>query len=258
MQGNKSVVRLKSSRFPLEVNTKTLKYNAQDGTTGFSSETTYSLGDTLVTINITQEICSGRVKAVYIDISEDTGKGSFAKLSMRVTRNKRYGILCNYMNTLFGGSYNSVKENYCAPPLPEREMVHYICGESGCGGCFTLEKKKEEYGAVVRVQVTHDFMVGEETMHMKVKIKNDDKGREEEGLNVEVEGPVKLTRDYMNHVVSGMRKKMLTAIETSTVSLVKNGTVQHSSKDGSREIDSRVKLTMSRVRSYEGKPSNNP
>ncbi|BAT80342.1 uncharacterized protein HKW66_Vig0091420 [Vigna angularis] len=206
MQGNKSVVRLKSSRL-LEVNTKTQKYKAKDGTTRFSSETTYSLGDTVVTIDITQEICSGRVKTVYVDISEDTGKGSFAKLEMRVTRNKRYGILCNYMNTTFGGSYNSAKENYCAPPLPEREMVRYICCENDCGGCFTLEKKKEEkHGTVVRVQATHDFMVGEETMHMKVKIKNDDKGRGE--LNVEVEGPVKLTKDYMNHVVLGMRNKM--------------------------------------------------
>jgi len=249
MQGNKSVVRLKSSGFPLEVNTRTLKYNYEDGSTGFSSEITYSLGNTVVTINVTQEIYSGRVNAVYMDLSEGTGMGSFANLGLRVTRNKRYGILCNYMNTLFGGSYDSLKENYCAPPLPEREVVRYICGESGCGGCFTLEKKKKEDGAVVRVQATHDFIVGEETMHVKVKIRNDDGG-----LKVEVEGPVKLTTDYMNHVVSGMRRKMRSAIEASTVSLVRNDVAQRSPNVvGPKFIsDDRVHLCFQRMRMHQG------
>ncbi|XP_014499141.1 uncharacterized protein LOC106760193 [Vigna radiata var. radiata] len=216
--------RLKSSGFPLEVNTKRLKYNYEGGTTGFSSEITYSLGNTLVTINVTQEIYSGRVNAVYIDLSEDSGNGSFANLSLQVTRNKRYGILCNYMNTFFGGSYDSFKENYCAPPLPDREVIRYICRDSGCGGCFILKKKKED-GEVVKMQATHDFIVGEETMHVKVKIKNNG-GVREEGLNVEVEGPMKLTTDYMNHVVSSMTRKMRGAIKASTVPLVKNSPAQ--------------------------------
>ncbi|BAT80341.1 hypothetical protein LR48_Vigan635s007700 [Vigna angularis] len=237
MEGNKSVVRLKYTRFPLEVNTKRLKYNYEGGTTGLSSEITYSLGSTLVTINVTQEIYSGSVNAVYIDLSEDSGNGSFANLSLRVTRNQRYGILCNYMNTLFGGSYDSLKEKYCAPPLPETEVVRYICGDSGCGGCFTLKKKKDyDDDEVVRMQATHDFIVGEETMHVKVKIKNDDNVGEG-GLNVEVEGPMKLTTDYTNHVISSMTKKMRSAIEASTVPLVKNSPARRSPKDGGGEFD---------------------
>ncbi|XP_047167860.1 uncharacterized protein LOC124836725 [Vigna umbellata] len=256
MQGNKSVVRLKSTGFPLEVNTKRLKYNYEGGTTGFSSEITYSLGITLVTINITQEICSGRVKAVYIDLSEVSGKDSFANLSLQVTRNNKYGILCNYMNTLFGGSYDSFKENYCAPPLPDREVIRYICHDSGCGGCFILEKKKED-GAVIKMQATHDFIVGEETMHVKVKIKNND-GVREEGLNVEVEGPMKLTTDYMNHVVSNMTRKMRSAIEASTeastVPLVRNSPAQSFVRNSPAEPLVRNSSAQPRVRNSPAQP----
>jgi len=61
---------------------------------------------------------------------------------------------------------------------------------------------------------------GEETMHVKVRIRYDEG---EEGLNVEVEGPVKLTTDYMNHVVSRSERKMLSAIKGSTLPQVRNG-----------------------------------
>ncbi|ESW10990.1 hypothetical protein PHAVU_009G256000 [Phaseolus vulgaris] len=211
MAGNKSVVRFMSSGYPLEVNTKMQKLEDEDGTTEF----TYSLGNTHVTMKITEKICSsGGVKQVYIDLFENSGKGSFANLNLRLSENKRYGILCNFMNTTFGGSYNSIKNHYYAPPLPEREVVRYYSLESGCGGCFTLEKKKHEYGVVVRVKATHDFIVGEETMHVKVKIGYDDGGREK-GLNVEVDGPVKLTTEYVNYVVSRSERKMWTAIEAS-------------------------------------------
>ncbi|KAK7354854.1 hypothetical protein VNO80_20396 [Phaseolus coccineus] len=212
MAGNKKVLRLFSSGYPLEVNTNMQKFEDEDGTTEF----TYSLGNILVTMKITEKICSGCVKQVYIDLFQNNGMGSFAKLTLQLSENKRYGILCNYMNTTFGGSYSSIKNNYCAPPLPEREVIRYFSLESGSGGCFTLEKKKDEYDAtVVRVKATHDFIVGEETMHVKVKIGYDDGGREK-GLNVEVDGPVKLTTDYMNYVVSRSERKMLTAIEEAS------------------------------------------
>jgi len=64
------------------------------------------------------------------------------------------------------------------------------------------------------VKATHDFILGEETMHVKVKIGYADGGREK-GLNVEVDGPVKLTTDYRNHVVSRSERKMWTEIEAS-------------------------------------------
>ena len=51
-------------------------------------------------------------------------------------------------------------------------------------------------------------------MHVKVKIGYADGGREK-GLNVEVDGPVKLTTDYRNHVVSRSERKMWTEIEAS-------------------------------------------
>jgi len=216
MQENKSVVRFKSSGYPLEMNTKMQKSKDEGGTTEF----TYSLGNTLVTINITEKIYSG-VKVVYINLFEDSGKGSSANLSLLVSENMRYGILCNYMNTKFVGSYDSFKENYCAPPLPEREVVRYFCDESGSEGCFTLEKKKNGRGKVVSVKATHDFIVGEETMHVKVRIRYDEG---EEGLNVEVEGPVKLTTDYMNHVVSKSEGKMLSAIKAITLPQVRDTT----------------------------------
>ncbi|CAJ1963248.1 unnamed protein product [Sphenostylis stenocarpa] len=236
MQGNKSIVRLKSSGSPLEVNTKMQKSNNEGGTSEFSVEMCiiYSLTNTLVTMKTTEEGFAGCVKAVYVDLSEDSGKGSFANLSLRVTRNERYGILCNYMNTKFVGSYDSFQENYSVPPLPDREVIRYSCRESGSGGCFTLEKKKDEDGVVKRVKVTHDFVFGEETMHVKVKIRNDDGGREE-GLNVEVEGPVKLTTDYMNHVISRTERKMRSVIEASKVPVIGNGAGQPSPKDGGGE-----------------------
>jgi len=97
MQENKSAVRFKSSGYPLEMNTKMQKSKDEGGTTEF----TYSLGKTLVTMNITEKICSGCVKVVFINLFEDSGRGSSANLSLFVTENIRYGILCNYMNTKF-------------------------------------------------------------------------------------------------------------------------------------------------------------
>ncbi|KAG4956588.1 hypothetical protein JHK82_042300 [Glycine max] len=52
---------------------------------------TYSLGKTLVTLSITEEGFAGRINVVYIDISEDSGKGSFANLYLRVTKNESGG-----------------------------------------------------------------------------------------------------------------------------------------------------------------------
>ncbi|KAL9314913.1 hypothetical protein ACSQ67_020365 [Phaseolus vulgaris] len=165
MAGNKRVVKLISSTHPLEVNTKMQRAEDEGGTMEF----TYSHNKTTLTMKITQEICSGSLKALCIHLVEKTGKGS-ATLTLRVTENMTYGILCNYLKTKFVGSYDSDKDNYCRPPFLEREVVGYFCHESGSGGCFTLEKEKAECGAVVRVKATHDFIVGEETMHVKVRI----------------------------------------------------------------------------------------
>ncbi|RDX98953.1 hypothetical protein CR513_18062, partial [Mucuna pruriens] len=229
MQGNKSAVRLKCVGSPLEVSTEMQKSSVgQTGEFSVEMSITYSLGKTLVTLNITEEGFAGCVNVVYIDLSENSGKGSSANLNLRVTRNERYGILCNYMNTKFVGSYDSFKENYCVPPLPDMELIRYFCRESGSGGCFRVEKKKDENDVVERVKATHDFVVGEETMHVKIKIRND--GRE--GLNVEVEGPAKLTTDYMNQVNSRIQRKMKSEMEgkmksemaASTVALANGNT----------------------------------
>ncbi|ESW10985.1 hypothetical protein PHAVU_009G255500 [Phaseolus vulgaris] len=177
MAGNKRVVKLISSTHPLEVNTKMQRAEDESGTMEF----TYSHNNTLLTMKITQEICSGSVKALCIHLEEKTDK-----------------------------------DNYCMPPFLEREVVSYLCRESGSGGCFTLEKKKEECGAVVRVKATHDFIVGEETMHVKVRIRYDDDESKKE-LKVEVEGPVKLTTEYMKHVLSKSERRMCAAVEASTV-----------------------------------------
>ncbi|KAK8466082.1 hypothetical protein PHAVU_009G255500 [Phaseolus vulgaris] len=211
MAGNKRVVKLISSTHPLEVNTKMQRAEDESGTMEF----TYSHNNTLLTMKITQEICSGSVKALCIHLEEKTGKGS-ATLTLRVTENMTYGILCNYLKTKFVRCYDSDKDNYCMPPFLEREVVSYLCRESGSGGCFTLEKKKEECGAVVRVKATHDFIVGEETMHVKVRIRYDDDESKKE-LKVEVEGPVKLTTEYMKHVLSKSERRMCAAVEASTV-----------------------------------------
>jgi len=208
MAGNKRVVKLISSTHPLEVNTKMQRAEDEGGTMEF----TYSHNKTTLTMKITQEICSGSLKALCIHLVEKTGKGS-ATLTLRVTENMTYGILCNYLKTKFVGSYDSDKDNYCRPPFLEREVVGYFCHESGSGGCFTLEKEKAECGAVVRVKATHDFIVGEETMHVKVRIMYDERKK---GLNVEVEGPLKLTTEYMKHVLSRSERRMCAAIEPST------------------------------------------
>lgn len=108
MQRNKSVVRLKSGGSPLEINTQIQKSREGETETGEFSVgmcITYSLGKTLVSLSITEEGFAGRINVVYIDISEDSGKGSFANLYLRVTKNERYRILCNYVNTKFEGSY---------------------------------------------------------------------------------------------------------------------------------------------------------
>lgn len=241
MQRNKSVVRLKSGGSPLEINTQMQKSREGETETGEFSVgmcITYSLGKTLVSLSITEEGFAGRVNLVHIDISEDSGKDSSANLNLRVTKNERYGILCNYMNTKFVGSYDSFKENYCVPPLPDREVIRYFCRDGGgSGGCFTLEKKKSDDDGVVteRMKATHDFVVGEETMHVKIRIRIRNGGGGREGLDVEVEGPVKLTRDYMNHVVSRMERKVKSEMEASTVALVRNAAVGQRWPKGSND-----------------------
>ena len=85
------------------------------------------------------------------------------------------------------------------------------------------------------MKATHDFVVGEETMHgtIRTRIRNGGGGRE--GLDVEVEGPVKLTRDYMNHVVSRMERKVKSEMEASTVALVRNAAVGQRWPKGSND-----------------------
>lgn len=92
----------------MEINTQMQKSREGETETGEFSVgmcITYSLGKTLVSLSITEEGFAGRINVVYIDISEDSGKGSFANLYLRVTKNERYRILCNYVNTKFEGSY---------------------------------------------------------------------------------------------------------------------------------------------------------
>ncbi|XP_020205942.1 uncharacterized protein LOC109791098 [Cajanus cajan] len=217
MRANKNVVMLKSVG-SLEVNTQ-MQQSTDFQTGKFSSQTciTYLLGKTRVTLNVTLEDAN----VVHINLSEDSGKGSSANLYLVVTRNDRYGIICNYMNTKFMGSYDSCKENYCAPPLQDREVIRCLCRESGPGGCFTVVKKKDENDVTERVKAaTYNFIVGEETMHVKIRIRKE--GRE--GLKVEVEGPVKLTTEYMIHVVSRMEEKMES--DQKGVSLVRNSKSQ--------------------------------
>jgi len=75
-------------------------------------EFTYSHNKTTLTMKITQKIFSSSVKELCINLVENSGNGS-ATLSLRVTENVTYGILCNYLKTKFVRSYDSDKDNCC-------------------------------------------------------------------------------------------------------------------------------------------------
>ncbi|RDY06585.1 hypothetical protein CR513_09404, partial [Mucuna pruriens] len=232
MQGsNKSVIRLKSGGPPLEV--KTWQKATSSKTGAFSAERyiTYSVGKRLLSLNIAQMGCAGRVNIVTLDLSEQSCKGGAANLNLRFIQNDRYGVLCN-TKSKFEGSFDSFKENYCVPPLPDAELVCYFCRETGCGGCFTLEKKKGNDDDVVeRVKVTHAFVVDDElNVSVQVKIVSERGG----GLRVEVEGPMKLTMDYTKQTVSRIRGKMESEIEANAIALFTNAIRQlpNSGSDG--------------------------
>ncbi|MCH94780.1 hypothetical protein A2U01_0015747 [Trifolium medium] len=161
---------------------------------------------------------NGRVNVVYVDLAETNGKGSSANLNLRVIRNERYGVLCT-MNSKLAGSFDSFKEHYNVPPLPDTELVCYVCRETGSGGCFTLEKKKKVGVEVVEiVKATHAFVFDDEFV-FDVKIKIRDIG---DRLIVEVEGPMKLTMDYTKQMISKIRGKMENEMEVNSIFLFRN------------------------------------
>ncbi|KAK7303701.1 hypothetical protein RJT34_14614 [Clitoria ternatea] len=224
MQGNKSVIRLKSGGPPLEVNTTQKTTNSKNGVFSVEKFITYSVGKRLLSLNITQTGYAGRVKIVSFDLSEQSGKGGSANLNLRFVKNDRYGILCN-TKTKFAGSYDSFKENYLVPPLADTELVCYFCRGTGSGGCFTLEKMrgKQNYVAVERVKATHAFVIDDElNFNVKIKIMN----VRDTGLSVEVEGPMKLTMDYTKQCISRIRGKMESEMEANALSLFRNGVCQ--------------------------------
>jgi len=73
-------------------------------------------------------------------------------------------------------------------------------------GCFTMEKKKAiaNSNVVERVKGTHSFVVGDETLNVKVKIINVSRV----GLRVDVDGPVKVAMNYSEYVLQKMKEKM--------------------------------------------------
>ena len=115
-----------------------------------------------------------------------------------------------------------------------------------------MEKKKEECGAVVRVKVKYDFIVGEETMHVKVRIRYDD-DESKKGLNVDVEGSLKLTTEYIKHVLSRSERRMCAAVEASRVG---NDAVEASTEvkdvvEASTEVKNAVEVAIETLRAAD-------
>ncbi|KAK7329538.1 hypothetical protein VNO77_23708 [Canavalia gladiata] len=222
MGGNKSVIMLNFGG-PVEINSTVNK--GVDNKTGLfivQRSLTYSMSKRILTLNITEVSKDNIVNIVYIDFAEEIHKGSSANLNLRVIRNDRYGILCN-MNSKLMGSYDLVKENYCVPPMPDTELGCYFSRENGSGGCFTLEKKKASNGFVETVKAAHAFVVGEETINVKIKVTNHTKI----GLRVSVEGPMKLTMDYTKHAFAKIEDRMETEMDASAISLFRNAISEH-------------------------------
>lgn len=241
MQGSKSVIRLNSWGPPLEINNVVQKSTNSSKRGVFSEKRciTYTLGKRLLSLNITKTGSNGRVNVVYLDLTEVNGKGSSANLNLRIIRNDRYGVLCS-INTKLAGSYDSFKEHYNVPPLPDTELLCYVCRDTGSGGCFTLEKKKGNTSvAVESVKATHAFVIDDELVfNVKMKIRD---MRDIGGLSVEVEGPMRLTIDYTKQVISRIRGKMESEMEaSSSVSLFRNavpGRLQRNGGGGDSDSD---------------------
>lgn len=249
MQGSsgKSVMRLKYGGAPLEVNTWQKANNDKTGVFSVERCITYTVGKRLLSLNITQKGCAGRVNMVSLDLSEQSAKGGSATLNMRFLQNERYGILSN-MKSKMAGSFDSFKENYCVPPLPDAELVCYFCRLTGLGSCLTLEKKKGyDDIAVERAKVTHAFVVDDElNVNVKIKIINV-RGA---GLCLEVEGPLKLTMDYTKQSVSRIRGKMENEIEANAIALFKNAIRELPNSGNDGEIEGSGKQGQM-IRAYE-------
>ncbi|KAH1041353.1 hypothetical protein GLYMA_09G037600v4 [Glycine max] len=195
--GGFMMLTLKSGGFPVEVNTQKLKRTDSRQTGVFSVERfiTYSV--------------VGMQRLLSLKIT-------------KIIRNDRYGVLC-FMDNELSGSYELRKINYCVPAL-DTEIVCYVCRESGDRSCFTLEKKKaNDYSNVVeRVKGTHSFVVGDETLNVKVKITNDSRV----GLRVDVDGPVKVATDYSEYVLEKIQEKINGETEASAMLHFGNSTDQ--------------------------------
>lgn len=95
MQGSsgKSVMRLKNGGSPLEVNTWQKASNNKSGVFSVERCMTYSVGKRLLSLNITQMGCAGRVNIVSVDLTEQSGKATAsANLNMRFILNHRYPL----------------------------------------------------------------------------------------------------------------------------------------------------------------------
>ncbi|ESW10987.1 hypothetical protein PHAVU_009G255700 [Phaseolus vulgaris] len=68
------------------------------------------------------------------------------------------------------------------------------------------------------VKGLHAFMVGDESVAIKVKIRNDRRV----GLRVEVENPMKLTMEYTNRVFLKMGQRMENEMDKNVISLYRN------------------------------------
>ncbi|KAG5005955.1 hypothetical protein JHK85_024497 [Glycine max] len=224
--GGFMMLTLKSGGFPVEVNTQKLKRTDSRQTGVFSVERfiTYSVVgmQRLLSLKITKVIKAEKVNIVNLSFAEKSGKSSLANLKLQIIRNDRYGVLC-FMDNELSGSYELRKINYCVPAL-DTEIVCYVCRESGDRSCFTLEKKKaNDYSNVVeRVKGTHSFVVGDETLNVKVKITNDSRV----GLRVDVDGPVKVATDYSEYVLEKIQEKINGEKEASAMLLFGNSTDQ--------------------------------
>lgn len=217
MAGAKSVIRLKPGAPPLEISNIQKATNSKTGLFSERRIITYTLGKRLFTLVITKLGCEGRVNIVYLELTELNGKASSANLNLRLMKNDKYGVLCTTSSKLIG-SYDSFKENYSVPPLPETELTCYVCRETGSGGCFTVEKRKVNSEVVESVKATHAFVIDDElSFNVKIKIRS-----VREGLSVEVGEPVKVTMDYTKQAVARIRGKMESEMDGSTLSQFRN------------------------------------
>lgn len=227
MQGNTpntntNVMWLKSG--PLNVYSDKKRYmNNQTGEESVVRCISYLVGKRYLVFTITETYRGDSVILVYVEVKEEYGRGSSAILRLWFTANDRYGVLSS-MHTNLSGSFELVQQNYRVPPLPDTELAYYFCRETGDGSVFAVEKKKREgNGDVVEiVKGLHAFMVGDESVAIKLKITNDRRV----GLRAEVENPMKLTMEYTNRVFSKMGHRMENEMDNNVVSLYRNAMPQ--------------------------------